>query len=365
MLESVVGGYPDEDLRIHIVWAQMLGGDNEESARQMSKMFDDPRVEQYWDPKRLVGTGYSAQVFPTYLVDMEKGLDAALPADHWWRERERSLKSTKPEQAPLWDVAFTYRKGASWGSGPPLPRGMVKQVFFYGEQENGPSGMFFTDFKQPPQDGDWIAEVAKAMTSLLGREPKSVLAATPSQNDAETAGAIVIRREEESADARTVAFPDTPAGRIAKAFIAAFSSGDEDKMRVFSKNNRSKSALEDTSMKDRLEQYRELHGDWGQLDVRSVESHGERNVTVTVKPERGYSGLALIFQCDNAPPHKLSEIRIMPTYLDDGNDESSSKDAEGGKLGDVTLLTGSLKPLRDHFNANKHKHRFVALLSPT
>ena len=37
----------------------------------------------------------------------------------------------------------------------------------------------------------------------------------------------------------------------------------------------------------------------------------------------------------------------------------------GGKLGEVTLLTESVKPLRDHFNANKHKYRFVALLSPT
>ena len=118
MLESIVAGYPDADLGIHVVWAQMLGSDNEESARQISKMFDDPRVEQYWDPKRLLGTSYSGQVFPTYLADMEKGFDAALPADHWWRERERSWKSAKPEQAPLWDVAFTYDNRSMRSNGP-------------------------------------------------------------------------------------------------------------------------------------------------------------------------------------------------------------------------------------------------------
>ncbi len=178
-------------------------------------------------------------------------------------------------------------------------------------------------------------------------------------------GMIVFRREEASADARTATFPDTPAGRIAEAFIAAFNSGDENEMRVFSETHRSKSALESKSMKDRLEQYRELHGDWGRLDVRSVESSDERNVTVTVKPERGFSGLAMTFQFENAPPHKLSEIRITATFLEDGNDQSSNERSAGGKMGEVTILTESLKPLRDHFNANKHKHRFVALLSPT
>ncbi len=178
-------------------------------------------------------------------------------------------------------------------------------------------------------------------------------------------GTIVFRREEESADARTVTFPDTPAGRVAQAFIAAFNSGDENKMRAFSETHRSKSALESRSMKDRLEQYRELHSDWGRLEVRSVESSDEQNATVTVKPERGFSGLTLTFQCENAPPYKLSELRVTPTFLDDGNAESSNERSAGGKMGEVTILTESLKPLRDHFNANKHKHRFVALLSPT
>ena len=199
-----------------------------------------------------------------------------------------------------------------------------------------------------------------AGTEASGQELEQALGAMRAGD-----GTIVFRREEESADARTVTFPDTPAGRIAEAFIAAFNSGDENKMRVFSERQRSKSALESRSMKDRLEQYRELHSDWGRLEVRNVESDDERNLTVTVKPERGLSGLAMTFQCESAPPYKLSEIRIMPTFLDDGNDESSNEGSEGGKMGEVTILTESVKPLQDHFNANKHKYRFVALLSPT
>ena len=453
-----MAGYPGLDLGIHVVWVPMLGSDNEKAARRISKMFDDPRVEQYWDPERLLGASYSAHVFPSYLVDMEKGMDAALPADHWWRERERNWKNAKPEQAPLWDVAFTYDKGARWGKTPPVPHGMVKQVFFYGGQDDSPTGMFFTDFKKPPRDGDWIAQVAVAMTSLVGQGPKKFVNTARSETDASDAGcqggsvkasmialklsevkeaqverveqalsavkgvmrasfdldsevmtvlvdadrpasadkllkflelagydgreanekeveqaldamraggAIVIRREEESNNARTVTLPDTPAGRIAQAFIVAFNSGDDSQMRVFSESYRSTSALENKSMKERLEQYRRLHGDWGQLAVRSFESFDESTLTILVKPERGFSGLAMTFRFDNTPPNKLNEIRITPTFLDEGNDESSNEDAEGGKTGDVTILTESLKPLRDHFNANKDKHRFIAILSPT
>ena len=199
-----------------------------------------------------------------------------------------------------------------------------------------------------------------AGTEASGQELEQALGAMRAGD-----GTIVFRREDVSAHARTVTFPETPAGRIAQAFIAAFNSGDDNKMRAFSESQRSKSALESRSMKDRLEQYRELHSNWGQLDVRNVELHDERNLTVTVRPERGFSGLAMTFQCENAPPYKLNELRITPTFLDDGNAQSSNRDAEEGKMGDVTILTESLKPLRDHFNANKNKHRLVAILSPT
>ncbi len=436
----------------------MLGGDTEEAAIEISRMFDDPRVKQYWDPKRLTGTSYSAEVFPTYLADLEKGMKAGLPDDHWWHQEERNWKDKKPEQAPLWDVAFTYGKDEHWREAPPPPRGMVKQVLYSGGGGDGPTELFFTDFKKPVRDGDWIEDMSLAMTSLMGREPKTpaktkqtalsnvepscqgtriqalpialkfdglkdadidrvqaavgamkgvmrasfdseketmtVLADANGSATAEkivefvrlagynareaneeeleqaldsmrAGGAIVIRREAEPEAKGNVTWPDTPASRTARAFVAACNSGDSNKMREYSEVHRSKSALESRSVDERLEQYRELLGDWGQLDVRAVESHDKRHVTVTVKPERGFSGLAMTFQCEDDPPHKLDGIRITPTILDDGDDKSTEEEGDEGKMGDITVLAESLKPLQDHFNANKDKHRFIAILSPT
>lgn len=41
-------------------------------------------------------------------------------------------------------------------------------------------------------------------------------------------------------------------------------------------------------------------------------------------------------------------------------DTPAAKDSDS-----LTSLAESLTPLRDHFNANKNKYRFVTLLSPT
>lgn len=56
-------------------------------------------------------------------------------------------------------------------------------------------------------------------------------------------------------------------------------------------------------------------------------------------------------------PEKL----ITPARpTDDSGDEPKKK-----VVGGVTVLSKSLEPLRIHFNANKNKHRFIAILSPT
>ena len=44
---------------------------------------------------------------------------------------------------------------------------------------------------------------------------------------------------------------------------------------------------------------------------------------------------------------------------------SSYTDAKTSNDQPPASLTDSLEPLREHFNAHKDKHRFVALLSPT
>ena len=463
MLRSVVEGYPDADLSVHVVWVPMLGSDTEAAARDISKMFDDPRVHQYWDPKRLSGTSYSEHVYPTYLQDMQTNLEASLPEDHRWRQMKREWKNTKPANPPLWDIALTYEKGVRWNEHPPEPTGMLKQVFFYGASDDGPSGMFFTDFQKAPVDTDWIDGLSKAMTALMGKEPavggatdravgdlpgcagpargairaellvlfvkelknestarkietllgkmKGVFRAsgdaesklfqvltidanavtaeraveqlltagyeaeeaTPEQYNFVTSamaseGAVVIRKNamDEPTRPTPTDFPSTETGRIAKAFFESFNSGDSEAVRAFNEKHRAASALRDRTMSDRLEQYRSLFDDWGKLRVLEITDGGDRHISVAAQPEKLDQALRFNFEFEEQAPFKLDAIRIMMTAAP-GIFPVPDRQSTGASNSDVKLthLEDSLEPLREWFNAEKGKPRFIALLSPT
>ena len=168
-MQSVIREYPDTNVSVHIVWESMLGSDDIMAARESSKLFDDPRVHQYWDPNRLSGISYSRDVFPSIRKDMI----SSLPADSSIRKILAGKKDAPPEKIPLWDVAFFYDAGAKWTSKPPLPKSWIKQLMYYGEdEEDGINGQFWKDdFKSPPIGTDWFVEISRGMKSITGINP--------------------------------------------------------------------------------------------------------------------------------------------------------------------------------------------------
>ena len=168
MLKSVVEAYPDEDIRVLVVWMPMLESDNEEAAVKRSAMFKDPRVAQFWDPNRLAGIAYHRDVFPTAIKDAF----AAATTDHPLYETLKSRADAKPEDQPFWDVAFLYKPGATWQGSPTKPDAWTKQVAYFGKQEDGASAYFFrNDYTKPPVTSDWVEELSLLMKSLMGRDP--------------------------------------------------------------------------------------------------------------------------------------------------------------------------------------------------
>ena len=53
MLKEVVEAQPPYDVSLTIVWLPMVKGDDEESAREAARMFNDSRVTQFYDPKLI------------------------------------------------------------------------------------------------------------------------------------------------------------------------------------------------------------------------------------------------------------------------------------------------------------------------
>ncbi len=167
--KSVIEEYPNTNISIHIIWAAMLGSDNELAARQSSRLFNDPRVHQYWDPQLRSGKSYSREVFPSVFKDMY----SSLPEDSPFKDRLKDRVDTPAERMPMWDAAFFYPAGTKWTAKPPQPKTWIKQFIFYGEEEaDGNTGQFWKDdYKKPPFDTDWFVELSKGMKKMTGKNP--------------------------------------------------------------------------------------------------------------------------------------------------------------------------------------------------
>ena len=110
--------------------------------------------------------------------------------------------------------------------------------------------------------------------------------------------------------AKPVEPPDTAPGRIVKAYVKAFNSGDEQAMRDFFASNVSASSLAQRPIEARLEVYREMRANMGAIEIRRVLAARDDEVVVLVQTKRG-DWFEFGFQFDTAPPHKLMGLRVQ------------------------------------------------------
>lgn len=142
----------------------MLPHDNEEAAHAQSGMFSGPRVVQFWDPKKLAGIAFSGEVFPRWAKDAA----SSLPPGHFLVNALRSRADAPPEQRPLWDIAFFYKKGTEWQDSPPTPAHWMKQIAYLGKQEDGTTGLFWQNtFAMEPTASDWFNEITTGMKDVI------------------------------------------------------------------------------------------------------------------------------------------------------------------------------------------------------
>lgn len=111
-----------------------------------------------------------------------------------------------------------------------------------------------------------------------------------------------------AADEKTL--PNTRAGRIAAAFVEAFNSRDDDKVRAFEREFRSKSSLAERSIDDRVEQSHELRSQWGTLSVERVLDSAERSLSLLVKTSAAEEWLQFDFDIESEKPYRLNGVRV-------------------------------------------------------
>jgi hypothetical protein len=97
--QELLDHQPRTALRVYAVWFNMYPGDARE--KWPSRLFTDPRVVQYWDEARAIGTRYLSQL-PAM---MERRAAATLP----------------PTADAMWDAYFIYAPGDKWLEPLPVP----------------------------------------------------------------------------------------------------------------------------------------------------------------------------------------------------------------------------------------------------
>jgi hypothetical protein len=97
--KEILEEHPDTDLRVYVVWFNMLSGDSR--SRWDECVMSDPRATHLWDEKRLASRALAGEV------------EGASP--------------------PVWDAYLLYGPEATWGDA--VPRPMSSGYTVYGARE--------------------------------------------------------------------------------------------------------------------------------------------------------------------------------------------------------------------------------------
>lgn len=99
--------------------------------------------------------------------------------------------------------------------------------------------------------------------------------------------------------------PETPAGRMAAAYVKAFNSGDPKELVEFMKKNDGRPGSESPDPKI----VKTLMGELGKLSVVEITWSKDNQVTAALKAENGKK---ILLDCyvETAPPHKINQFRF-------------------------------------------------------
>ena len=105
---------------------------------------------------------------------------------------------------------------------------------------------------------------------------------------------------------------DSPEGRRASAWLAAFNSGDADTMAAFYRQNLAASAREKPPLAERLDNYRRLSAEVGRLALVRVVEDAPNEITLGLRTRSGET-IDAIVQVEAPPPHGLTAVRLRRT----------------------------------------------------
>lgn len=108
------------------------------------------------------------------------------------------------------------------------------------------------------------------------------------------------------------AYPEGRVGEVAKAFVTAFSSGDEDVATKFYNTYLSAEAMEEHPLKDQLWRYQHMYNLLGAITPQSIVSHEGASLVLLVESETLQSFFHVGIELNSATPPLLIDAYIRP-----------------------------------------------------
>lgn len=108
-----------------------------------------------------------------------------------------------------------------------------------------------------------------------------------------------------------VVWPDTPAGRWAKAYVEAYNTSGRDALPRFVKEYFSEAYLRENPLEKVVSDHFQTRGMLNKLDVHSVRADGDFVVSVIVSA-RPYGWTEFRIELSPEPPHDITNLRIGP-----------------------------------------------------
>ncbi|MEK7728941.1 MAG: serine hydrolase domain-containing protein [candidate division KSB1 bacterium] len=119
--------------------------------------------------------------------------------------------------------------------------------------------------------------------------------------------------------------PDTPAGKIVAAYLAAFNSGTFENMNAFQTAHFAPAVLQRRAEAERKQMYERIYGDLGALQLHRVTEATEQAITIQARSQKGEAA-EFRFEFEPQPPHKLAGLRVelMPLAALDENADAKA-----------------------------------------
>lgn len=105
-------------------------------------------------------------------------------------------------------------------------------------------------------------------------------------------------------------FPDTTAGKRARAYVEAFNSDSESRMEEFFRSNVSEQGLKERPVEARMGIYRQMKGNLGKIEVRRITLRSDAEIALTIHSSTG-EWRELTLMLEEKEPHRLLGIRVI------------------------------------------------------